>query len=47
MAGAIGGVVGGLLYDVTGGYRSIFAVAMVTVLAAVSPFWTRRPLPAQ
>lgn len=47
MAGAIGGVVGGLLYDVTGGYRSIFAVAMVTVLAAVSPFWTRRPLPAR
>ena len=45
MAGAIGGLVAGLLYDLTGGYRAGLACSMASVLIAISPFWTRRPLP--
>ncbi len=44
MAGAFGGLVAGLLYDATGGYRAGLAFSMVTVFIAVSPFWLPRPL---
>ena len=44
VAGAIGGLVAGLLYDLTGGYRAGLAFSMVTVFIAASPFWLGRPL---
>ena len=44
MAAAAGGLIAGVLYDMTGGYRAGFVFAMLTVLVAVSPFWVRRPL---
>lgn len=44
IAGATGGLVAGLLYDLTGGYRAGFIVSMITVFVAASPFWVRRPL---
>lgn len=47
MAGAAGGLIAGLLYDLTGGYRAGFIFSMLTVLVAVAPFWVRRPLAAR
>lgn len=44
LAGALGTLVSGLLYDFTGGYRAGFAFSMICVLVAVSPFWVSRPL---
>ena len=44
LAGALGTLVSGLLYDMTGGYRAGFVFSMVCVLVAVSPFWMPRPL---
>jgi hypothetical protein len=35
---------GGLLHDLTGGYRAGLAVAMVCVVIASTPFWTVRAL---
>jgi MFS family permease len=46
LAGALGTLVSGLLYDMTGGYRAGFVFSMVCVLVAVSPFWMPRPLRA-
>ena len=37
---AFGSLMGGLLHDLTGGYRAGLAVAMVCVLTASTPFWT-------
>lgn len=47
MGGALGGLIAGVLYDLTGGYRAGFVFSMLTVLVAVSPFWGRRPLAAR
>lgn len=44
IAGAFGGLVAGLLYDLTGGYSAGLAFSMVTVFIAISPFWLPRPL---
>jgi predicted MFS family arabinose efflux permease len=44
VAGAVGTLVAGWLYDVTGGYRAGFAFSMACVLVAVAPFWAARPL---
>ena len=44
IAGAFGGFLSGLLYDVTGGYQAGLAFSMCTVLIAVSPFYGARPL---
>jgi MFS family permease len=44
LAGALGTFIAGLLYDVTGGYRTGFVFSMVCVLVAVSPFWLPKPL---
>ncbi len=43
-SGAAAAFVAGWLYDLTGGYRAGLLFAMITVLIAVSPFWTSRPL---
>ena len=37
---AFGSLMGGLLHDLTGGYRAGLAVAMVCVVMASTPFWT-------
>ena len=37
---AFGSLMGGLLHDLTGGYRAGLAVAMVCVVVASTPFWT-------
>jgi MFS family permease len=39
IAGAAGGLISALLYDVTGGYRAGLAFSMATVFVAASPFW--------
>jgi MFS family permease len=44
ICGAAAAFLAGWLYDVTGGYRAGLLLAMATVLVAVSPFWTSRPL---
>jgi MFS family permease len=44
VAGALGTYIAGFLYDLTGGYRAGFVFSMASVLVAVSPFWTARPL---
>jgi predicted MFS family arabinose efflux permease len=44
MSGALAAFIAGWLYDVTGGYRAGLFFSMATVLVAVSPFWTSRPL---
>ena len=43
-SGAAAAFIAGWLYDFTGGYRAGLLFAMATVLLAVSPFWTSRPL---
>jgi MFS family permease len=37
---AFGSLMGGLLHDLTGGYRIALAVAMTFVVIASTPFWT-------
>jgi cyanate permease len=44
MSGALAAFIAGWLYDVTGGYRAGLFFSMATVLIAVSPFWSSRPL---
>jgi hypothetical protein len=44
VSGAAAAFIAGWLYDVTGGYRAGLFFAMATVLIAMSPFWTSRPL---
>ncbi len=47
MSGALAAFAAGWLFDVTGGYRAGLFFSMATVLIAVSPFWTSRPLAAR
>jgi MFS family permease len=37
---AFGSLLGGVLHDLTGGYRTGFALSMCAVAMAVAPFWT-------
>jgi MFS family permease len=37
---AFGSYLGGLLHDLTGGYRAGLALALVSIAAAAAPFWT-------
>jgi MFS family permease len=41
---AFGSLVGGVLHDLTGGYRSGFAFSLCAVVLAVAPFWTVKEL---
>jgi MFS family permease len=41
---AFGSLTGGVLHDLTGGYRAGFALSLVAVALAVAPFWTVREL---
>ena len=43
-SGALAAFIAGFLYDLTGGYRAGFFFSMITVLIAVWPFWSTRPL---
>jgi MFS family permease len=43
-SGALAAFIAGWLYDVTGSYRAGFFFSMATVLIAMLPFWTSRPL---
>lgn len=47
IAGALGGLVAGLLYDLTGGYRAGLVFSTVTVFIALSPFWLGNALGAK
>jgi hypothetical protein len=40
LGAALGAYASGLFYDLTGDYRLGFAFSMVSVMLAVSPFWT-------
>ena len=44
ISGAVGAFIAGWLYDVTGGYRAGLFFAMATVLVAMAPFWSSRPI---
>ena len=44
LGAAFGSLMGGLLHDLTGGYRAGLVVAMCFVALASSPFWTVREL---
>lgn len=44
IGGALGSWISGVLYDLTGGYRSSFVFSMACVVVAAAPFWTSRPL---
>jgi predicted MFS family arabinose efflux permease len=44
VSGALGAFIAGWLYDVTGGYRAGLLFSMATVLVAMAPFWTSRPI---
>jgi cyanate permease len=37
---AFGSYLGGLLHDLTGGYRAGLTLALVSIAAAAAPFWT-------
>jgi len=41
---AFGSLLGGVLHDLTGGYRTGFALSVCAVAMAVAPFWTVRAL---
>jgi len=40
LGAAFGSLMGGLLHDLTGGYRVALAVAFTCVVMASTPFWT-------
>jgi len=44
LGAALGAYASGLFYDWTGTYRLGFAFSMISVLLAVSPFWTSRTI---
>jgi MFS family permease len=44
VGGALGSWISGVLYDLTGGYRSSFVFSMACVVVAATPFWSSRPL---
>jgi MFS family permease len=41
---AFGSLLGGVLHDLTGGYRAGFALSLAAVVLAVAPFWTVKEL---
>jgi MFS family permease len=41
---ATGSLLGGVLHDLTGGYRACFLVSLCSIALAVAPFWTVRAL---
>jgi MFS family permease len=41
---AFGSLLGGVLHDLTGGYRAGFALSLAAVALAVAPFWTVKEL---
>jgi MFS family permease len=41
---AFGAFVGGVLHDLTGGYKAAFAFSLVCIAVAAAPFWTVREL---
>lgn len=41
---AFGSLMGGVLHDLTGGYRAGFALSLAAVALAVAPFWTVKEL---
>jgi len=41
---ATGSLLGGVLHDLTGGYRACFMVSLCAIALAVAPFWTVRAL---
>jgi MFS family permease len=41
---AFGSLMGGVLHDLTGGYRAGFALSLAAVAMAVAPFWTVKEL---
>jgi len=41
---AFGSLMGGVLHDLTGGYRTGFVFSLCTVALAAAPFWTVRAL---
>ena len=41
---AIGSLMGGVLHDLTGGYRAGFFFSLGAISLAVAPFWMVRPL---
>lgn len=44
VSGALATFIAGWLYDVTGGYRAGLFFSMASVLVAMAPFWTSRPI---
>lgn len=44
LGAALGSLLGGVLYDLTGGYRTGFAVSVCCILLAAAPFWTVKAL---
>ena len=40
LGAAFGSLIGGVLHDLTGGYRAGLALALVFIAAAAAPFWT-------
>lgn len=44
LGAAFGSLIGGLLHDLTGGYRVGIALALVFIALAAAPFWTVREL---
>jgi MFS family permease len=44
LGAATGSLMGGVLHDLTGGYRAGIAIALVFLALAVTPFWTVREL---
>ena len=41
---AIGSLIGGVLHDLTGGYRACFVFSLCAISLAVAPFWTVRAM---
>ena len=44
LGAAFGSLLGGVLHDLTGGYRAGFATAICFIALAAVPFWTVREL---
>lgn len=40
MGAAVGSLMGGVLHDITGGYRAGFIFSLGAIALAVLPFWT-------
>ncbi|MEM6438478.1 MAG: MFS transporter [Pseudomonadota bacterium] len=44
LGSAAGGLLSGVLHDLTGGYSAVFALSIGAAALAATPFWTLRPL---